>query len=140
MSAVSHSRHVCCVTHQIRLLCHTADMSAVSHIRYVCCVTQQMCHALDMSAVSHSRQVCCFTKWTRLLCHTECLTHLHLPKRNDLFSAFCEQQAWGSKMNEIPLTIIKRLMRGCGLDPVQFLASGVRQLSRFNTSGERLIW
>ena len=38
-----HSRHVCCVTQQTCLLCHTADMSAVSHGRHVCCATQQAC-------------------------------------------------------------------------------------------------
>ena len=29
ISAVSQSRHACCVTQQTRLLCRTADMSAV---------------------------------------------------------------------------------------------------------------
>ena len=75
MSAVWHSRHVCCVTkltavshiiaHQTCLLCHTADMFAVSHSRFVCCVTQQKCllrHTADMSAVWHSRHVCCVTQ------------------------------------------------------------------------------
>ena len=46
MSAVSHSRHVGCVTQQTCPLCHTSDMSAVSR------------HTADMSAVSHSRHVC----------------------------------------------------------------------------------
>ena len=56
MSAVPHSRHVCCVIQQTCL--------AVSHSRHVCCVTQQTCprcHIADMSAVSHSRHVCCAT-------------------------------------------------------------------------------
>ena len=69
----SHGRHVCCVTQQTCLLCHTAEMSAVSHSRDVCCVTQQsclLCHAADMSAASHSRHVCCVTQQTCLLCHT----------------------------------------------------------------------
>ena len=73
MSAVSHSRHVCCVSQQTCLLCHTADMSAVSHSRHVCCVTQQtclLCHTADMSAVSHSRHVCCVPQQTCLLCDT----------------------------------------------------------------------
>ena len=30
-------------TQQTRLLCHIADMSAVSHSRRVCCITQQTC-------------------------------------------------------------------------------------------------
>ena len=57
MSAVSHSRHACCVTQQTCMLCHTADMSVashsrhVSHRRHVRCVTRQ-------SAVSRSRHVC----------------------------------------------------------------------------------
>ena len=33
-SAVKHSRHVCCLTHQTCLLCDTADISAVSHSRH----------------------------------------------------------------------------------------------------------
>ena len=69
MSAVSHRRHVCCVTQQTCLLCHSADMSAVSHSRHVCCVTQQtclLCHTADMSAVSHSSHVCCVRKQTCL--------------------------------------------------------------------------
>ena len=64
MSAVSHSRHVCCVTQRACLLCDTADI--------VCCVTQQtlsavshsrqclLFHTADMSAVSHSRQCLLF--------------------------------------------------------------------------------
>ena len=54
MSAVSHSRHVCCVTLQTCALCHTADMSAVPHSRHACCFTQQtyrLCHTGDMSAL-----------------------------------------------------------------------------------------
>ena len=39
MSAVSHSRHVCRLTQQTCLLCHTADISVASHSRHVCCVT-----------------------------------------------------------------------------------------------------
>ena len=35
MSAVSHSRHVCCLTQQTRVLSHMADMSAVSQSRHV---------------------------------------------------------------------------------------------------------
>ena len=66
-SAVSHSRHICFVTRQTRLLCHTADMSAVSYSRHVCWVTQQtclLCHTADMFAVRHSRHAhpCCDTK------------------------------------------------------------------------------
>ena len=72
MSAVSHSRHVCCVTQPTCLLRHnkhvcfvaqrtsllrtTADMSAVSQSTYVCCVAQQTClrcHTAHMSAVTH---------------------------------------------------------------------------------------
>ena len=91
MSAVSYSRHICCVTQQTCLLYHTADMSAASHSRHVCCVTQQTCpavshsrhvccvaqqtcllrHTADMSAVSHSRHACCVTNMTRLLFHTQ---------------------------------------------------------------------
>ena len=41
MSAVSHSRHVCCVQKQTCLACDTADMSAVAHSRPVCCATGQ---------------------------------------------------------------------------------------------------
>ena len=63
--AVSHSRHVYCVTQQTCLRCHTADMFAVSHSRHVCCVAQQ----IYRSAVSHSRQACCLTHQTCLLCH-----------------------------------------------------------------------
>ena len=40
---------------QTCLLCHTADMSAVCHSRHVCCATQQtrlLYHTADMSAVS----------------------------------------------------------------------------------------
>ena len=40
MSAVSHSRHVCCVTPQPCLLCDKADVSAVSRSICVCCATQ----------------------------------------------------------------------------------------------------
>ena len=42
------------------LLCHTADMPAVSHSRHVWCVTQQtclLCDTADMSAVRQSRLV-----------------------------------------------------------------------------------
>ena len=73
MSAVSHSRHVCCVTQQTCLRRHTADMSAVSHSRHVCWVTQQtclLCHTANMSAMSHSRHVCCVTQQICLLCRT----------------------------------------------------------------------
>ena len=41
------SRHFpCSVTWQTCLLCHTADMSAVLHSKHVCCVTQQILSAL----------------------------------------------------------------------------------------------
>ena len=63
MSAVWHSRHVCCLTQQTCLLCCAADISAVHHSRLVCCVTA------DMSAVSHSRHVCIVTQQKCLLCH-----------------------------------------------------------------------
>ena len=67
-SAVSHSRHVCCVTQQTCLPRDTADMSAVPHSRHVfCCVTQQTClpcRTEDMSPVSFSRLVCCATQQT----------------------------------------------------------------------------
>ena len=56
-SAVSHSRHVRCVTQQTCLLFPTADMSALSHSRHICSVTQQACLRYD------SAQTC-------LLCHT----------------------------------------------------------------------
>ena len=79
MSAVSHSRHVCCAKQQTCLLSHTAGTSAVLHTRHGCCVTEQTCllwHTVDLSAVScsqhfllchnakmfavpHSRYVCC---------------------------------------------------------------------------------
>ena len=39
---------------QTCLMCDTADMSAVSHSRNVCCATQQtclLCHTADMSAM-----------------------------------------------------------------------------------------
>ena len=47
---VSHSRHVCCVTQQEGLLCHTANTSAVSRGRHGCCVTRQtwlLCHTSE---------------------------------------------------------------------------------------------
>ena len=43
---------------QTHLLCGAADMSAVGHSRHVCCVTQQICRlcdTTDMSAVRHNR-------------------------------------------------------------------------------------
>ena len=58
MSAVWHSKHVCCLTQQTCLLWDTADMVAGRHSRYVCCVTNQtclLCDTADMSAMSHSR-------------------------------------------------------------------------------------
>ena len=67
-SAVSHSRHVCCVTQQKCLLCCTDDM-----VRHICCVTQYTCllrHAADTSAISNSRHVCCVTQQTCLLSRT----------------------------------------------------------------------
>ena len=73
MSAVSGSRHVCCVTQQTCLLCATADMSAVSHSRHVCCVTQETClpcQTADISTASHSRHVCCVTQQPCLPCDT----------------------------------------------------------------------
>ena len=73
MSAVSHGRHVCCVTWQTRLLCHTAGMSSASANRHACCVPQQTClpcHTAHMSVVSHSRHVCCDAEQTCSLCHT----------------------------------------------------------------------
>ena len=65
MSAVSRSKHLCCVKQQTCLPCHTADTSAVSHSRHVL-----PCHTADTSAVSHSRHVCCVTLQTRVPCHT----------------------------------------------------------------------
>ena len=64
MSAVSRSRHVFRVAQQARLLSHTTHISAVSHSRHVCCATQQTClrQTADMSAVSHYRHVCCVTQ------------------------------------------------------------------------------
>ena len=62
---VSHNRHVCCVTQQKCLLCHTADMSAVSRSKHVCYATQQtclLCHTAGMSVASHSRRVCRVTQ------------------------------------------------------------------------------
>ena len=59
MSAMSHSRHVCCVTQHTCVLC-----------RHVCCVTQQtclLCHKPHVSAVARSRHFCCVTQQT---CHT----------------------------------------------------------------------
>ena len=53
-----HSRHVCCVTQQTRLLCHI-----VSHSRRVCCVPQHP--TADVSAMSNR-----FKQQTCLLCHT----------------------------------------------------------------------
>ena len=52
------------------LLCDAAHMSAVWHSRHVCCVTQQKClmfHSADMSTVWHSSCVFCVTQQTRLL-------------------------------------------------------------------------
>ena len=75
-SALSHSRHACCVTQQTCLLCHAADMSAVSRSRHVCCVTRQtflLCRTADTSAVPHSRHVCCVT--SRHVC---CVAQLSL--------------------------------------------------------------
>ena len=43
MSAVLHSRHVCCPTQHTCLLCDTAQMSAACQSRHACCVTQQTC-------------------------------------------------------------------------------------------------
>ena len=57
-------RHVCSVTQQTCLLCHT-DMSAASHSRQAGCVTQQtcrLCHTAGMSVVSHSRHICCVAR------------------------------------------------------------------------------
>ena len=58
---------------QTCLLCHMADMSAVPHSRRVCCVTQEtclLCDTADMSAVRYSRHLCCITQQTRLMCHS----------------------------------------------------------------------
>ena len=57
--------HVCRVTQQTCLLCHTEDMYAESQSRHVCCITQQTCplfHAAD--------NFCSVTQQTCLLCHT----------------------------------------------------------------------
>ena len=90
MSAVSHSKHVCCFTQQTCLLCHTADISAflrsrhcllcrtadvsaVSHRRHVCCVKQQtclLCDTADMSAASHSRHDCCVAQQISAVSHS----------------------------------------------------------------------
>ena len=43
MPAVSHRRHVCCVTQQTRLPCHTAVTYGVSNSENVCCIVQQTC-------------------------------------------------------------------------------------------------
>ena len=53
------------VTQQTCLLYDAGDRPAVSHSRHVCCVTQQ-----TLSAVSYSRHVCCVTQTqhTCLLC------------------------------------------------------------------------
>ena len=67
MSAVSHSRHVCCVTRLTCLPSHTADVSAVSQqrvsrSRHVYRVTQQTCllwPTAHMFAVPHGSHVCC---------------------------------------------------------------------------------
>ena len=77
MPVVSNTRHVCCftqqtfccVTHQTRLLCRTADivcyekqetLSAVSHSRHVGCVTQQTCVLCHVAASSQKRTCCLF--------------------------------------------------------------------------------
>ena len=71
MSAVCHSRNVCCVTPQTCLLClswqtcllcDTADMC-----RHVYCATQHtciLCQAADVSAASHSKHGCCVAQQT----------------------------------------------------------------------------
>ena len=64
LSAVSHSRHVCCGTQQTCLPCDPADMSGVTHRRHVCWVAEQtclLCHTAGMSSVSrrkHVKQLC----------------------------------------------------------------------------------
>ena len=101
MSAVSHtrhcccvtSRHVCCVTQQTCLICHIADMSAVSHNRQVFFVTQQtclLCHTADITAASHSRRDCCVTvtQPAPMLCHTSDMSalsqaHLYFKANNE---------------------------------------------------------
>ena len=78
-SAVSRSRHVCCVTQQTYLLHHKAGLSAGSHSTHVCCVTRQTCQlreTADIPAVSHSRHVCCVKRQTLLLCHRTCMPSL----------------------------------------------------------------
>ena len=88
VSAVSQSRHVCCVTQHTCLLCRTAVMSAPSHSGCACCVAQQtsavslrhfccfaqqtclLCCTTNLSAVSHRRHVCCITRQTCLPFHT----------------------------------------------------------------------
>ena len=102
MSAVSHSRQVCCVLQQTCLLCDTADsvccvtqqtMPAVSHSRHWVCVTQQ-----TLSAVAHSRH-CCVTQQTVsavshgehcLLCHTADIVCCEpLPQQPNAKQWFC---------------------------------------------------
>ena len=77
MSAVWHSRHVCCVTQRTCLLCDTVNESAVTHrrhdcyvtSRHVCCAAQQTCPlspTADICAVSEEHRSC-----------FRCLRHSH---------------------------------------------------------------
>ena len=74
-SAVSHSRHVCCVTQQLCLLRYTAGMSAVSHSRHLC--------------LSESRHICCVAQQLCQLCRTAGMCRI-IPK-SDLM---CSCQCW----------------------------------------------
>ena len=81
MSAVSHSRHACCVTQQSCLLCHTANRSAVSHSRHVCSLTRQTRlrrRTTDISAESRSSRICCVTQQTGLLRRTADTSVCHI--------------------------------------------------------------
>ena len=95
MSAVSDSRHFCCVTKQTCLLCQTKDMTAVSQSRHVCLV----------SVVSYSRHVCCVTHQACLLCqiaNMSAMSHRWIPPTsNYLFWASANRQGQQSIVLEI---------------------------------------
>ena len=70
ISAMRHSRHVCCGPHRTCLLRHAADVSAVAHNKQVVFwVTQQtcLCDTGDMSGVRRGRYACCVTQQACLL-------------------------------------------------------------------------
>ena len=107
---MSNRRHVCCVTWQTRLLCHTednvrrqkcllcqtADTSVVSHSRHVCRTTQQtclLCHTEDIAAVSHSRHVLCVTQQTCLPCHKADMFAVSHRGRSDSRNVCCVRQS-----------------------------------------------